>query len=655
MCGFVGFVHLEPRPLSSDNLQQTVRRMSGAITHRGPDAEGVFVDPATQVALGFRRLAIRDLTAAGHQPMESASQRYVIAFNGEIYNSEEVRAQLQSEVGSIAFRGHSDTEVLLAGIDHWGLEATIQRCVGMFAIALWDRHQQKLSLCRDRFGEKPLYYGFGRGTFLFGSELKGLRQHPSFDDKIDRHALALYLRHNYMPAPHSIFQQIKKLTPGTIVTFDLPQLKNRKFAEPRPYWSFLDTLQAGQANPFTGSMDEAVNQLETILQRTIDEQMISDVPLGAFLSGGLDSSLVVALMQSRQTQRVRSFSIGFHEKEFDEAPHAKAVARHLGTEHTELYVTPQDALDVVPLLPAMFDEPFADSSQIPTYLVAKMARQQVTVSLSGDAGDEVFGGYSRYVRGLQFAQLEKVPGVLRSGAAWMLQQVPGVQSAGSRSLMRRVYWAAELLGAKSFESAYRLLVSAWRDPLLAVDTDAVASSAFEDLPRRMQGMDPLRRMMALDTLTYLPDDIMVKVDRATMAVSLEARAPFLDHRVSEFACRLPHAHLMQSGQGKMVLRKLLAKYVPTSLTDRPKQGFGIPVDRWVRGPLLDWAESLLDPKLLADQGLFHTGHIRQVWEEHKSGRANRITQLWPILMFQAWQREGDCQSQNPLTLPKKAA
>ena len=655
MCGFVGFVHLEPRFLSVENLQQTVRKMSGAIMHRGPDSEGIFVDPQTQVALGFRRLAIRDLTVAGHQPMESASQRYVITFNGEIYNSEEVRAQLLSEVGSIRFRGHSDTEVLLAGIDHWGLAATIQRCVGMFAIALWDRQEQTLSLCRDRFGEKPLYYGFGRGTFLFGSELKGLRQHPNFDAQIDRQSLALYLRHNYMPAPYSIFQQIQKLTPGTILTVNLEQLKRKQLPAPQPFWSFIETLHEGQAAPFTGSMDEAVNQLETIMQRTIEEQMISDVPLGAFLSGGLDSSLIVALMQSRKSQRVRSFSVGFHEKEFDEAPHAKAVARHLGTEHTELYVTPQDALDVVPLLPAMFDEPFADSSQIPTYLVAKMARQHVTVSLSGDAGDEIFGGYSRYMRGLQFSKLERIPGFLRQGAAWALSQIPGVQSASSRSLMRRVFWAAELLGAKSFEAAYRLMVSAWKDPLLAVDSSAIATSAFEDLPQQFGGLGPLRRMMALDTLTYLPDDILVKVDRATMAVSLEARAPFLDHRISEFACRLPQSMLMQSGQGKMILRQLLAKYVPTSLTDRPKQGFGIPVDRWVRGPLLDWAESLLEPRILSDQGLFRTHHVRQVWEEHKSGKANRITQLWPILMFQAWQREGAGMSQSSPISMRRAA
>lgn len=654
MCGFVGFVHLEPRPLSADKLQQTVRKMSGAIVHRGPDAEGIFVDLPAQLGIGFRRLAIRDLTAAGHQPMEAASQRYVIAFNGEIYNSEEVRAQLVAEVGPIQFRGHSDTEVLLAGIDHWGLEATIQKCVGMFAIALWDRRMQTLSLVRDRFGEKPLYFGYGRGAFLFGSELKALRQHPMFDGTINRQSLALYLRHNYLPAPHSIYQQIQKLTPGTILTLTRSQLVDHRLPEPQPYWSYLETLTAGQSDPFSGALDEAVDQLEQILLRTIDEQMISDVPLGAFLSGGLDSSLVVALMQSRKAQRVRSFSIGFHEKEFDEAPHAKAIARHLGTDHTEMYVTPQDALDVVPLLPAMFDEPFADSSQIPTYLVAKMARQHVTVSLSGDAGDEIFGGYSRYVRGLQFAKIEAIPDPIRKTAAWALGQIPGVQSAGSRSLLRKVYWASALLKTSSFEDAYRLMVSAWKDPLAAVDSEAIADSAFDEVPRRLSGQSPLRRMMALDTLTYLPDDILVKVDRTTMAVSLEARAPFLDHRVNEFACRLPEPMLLQSGQGKQILRKLLARYVPTALTDRPKQGFGIPVDRWVRGPLLDWAESLLEPRLLADQGFFRCSAVRQVWEEHKSGRANRISQLWPILMFQAWHRETSAGPSETLPLRRAA-
>ncbi len=620
-------------------MQRTVRKMSAAIVHRGPDAEGIFVDPSAQLALGFRRLAIRDLSAAGHQPMEANSQRYVIAFNGEIYNSEEVRAALIAETGPLAFRGHSDTEVLLAGIDHWGLEATIQKCVGMFAIALWDRREKTLSLCRDRFGEKPLYYGFGGGTFLFGSELKGLRQHPQFDPQINRQSLALYLRHNYMPGPYSIYQHIHKLPPGTILTLTQSQLQQHQLPAPQLFWSFLDTLEAGRLNPFGGSLDEAVTQLESILQRTIEEQMVSDVPLGAFLSGGIDSSLIVALMQSRKAQRVRSFSVGFHEKAFDEAPFAKAVAQHLGTEHTELYVTPQDALDVVPLLPTMFDEPFADSSQIPTYLVAQMARQHVTVSLSGDAGDEMFGGYSRYVRGLQFAQLETIPRPLRRGVAWVLGQLPGVQSASSRSLLRRVYWAAELLGTKSFEEAYRLMVSAWRDPLLAVDSPSIATSAFEELSQPLAGHSHLRRMMSLDTLTYLPDDLLVKVDRTTMAVSLEARAPFLDHRLAEFASRLPQSHLMQKGHGKVVLRKLLAKYVPTALTDRPKQGFGVPIDQWVRGPLLDWAESLLEPRLLAEQGYFHCAHVRQVWEEHKSGRANRMTQLWPILMFQAWHRE----------------
>lgn len=639
MCGFIGFVHLEPRPATAESLQQTVRKMAEVITHRGPDAEGVFIDPQAQLALGFRRLAIRDLTAAGHQPMEAASQRYVMAFNGEIYNSEEVRRQLVAAVGPLSFRGHSDTEVLLAGIDHWGLEATIQKCAGMFAIALWDRKTGTLSLCRDRFGEKPLYYGFGRGVFLFGSELKGLRRHPLFDSAIDRQSLALFLRHNYLPGPHSIYHQIRKLVPGTIVTLTLPQLQKRQLPEPQSYWSLIETLDAGQASPFTGSLDEAVTELESILLRTIEEQMISDVPLGAFLSGGVDSSLIVALMQSRKAQRVRSFSVGFQEKDFDEAPHAKAVARHLGTEHTELYVTPQDALDVVPLLPVMFDEPFADSSQIPTYLVAQMARRDVTVSLSGDAGDEIFGGYSRYVRGLQFAKLEAIPRVLRRGIAWGLNQLPGVQSAASRSLLRKVYWAAALLGTSSFEEAYRLMVSAWRDPLLAVDSAAVAGSAFDELPARLQGHSHLRRMMSLDTMTYLPDDILVKVDRTTMAVSLEARAPFLDHRVSEFATRLPDQMLMEGHEGKQILRRLLAKYVPPALTNRPKQGFGVPVDQWVRGPLLDWAESLLEPRALADQGFLHSAHVRQVWEEHRSGRANRITQLWPILMFQAWHQE----------------
>lgn len=639
MCGFIGFVHLEPRPATEESLRQTARKMSEAIVHRGPDADGVFIDPQAQLALGFRRLAIRDLTAAGHQPMEAASQRYVIAFNGEIYNSEEVRRQLVAEVGPLAFRGHSDTEVLLAGIDHWGLEATIQKCVGMFAIALWDRKTRTLSLCRDRFGEKPLYYGFGRGVFLFGSELKGLRRHPLFDSAVDRQSLALFLRHNYLPGPHSIYHQIRKLVPGTIITLTLPQLQKRQLPEPQSYWSLIETLEAGRAAPFTGSLDEAVAELEAILLRTIEEQMVSDVPLGAFLSGGLDSSLIVALMQSRKAQRVRSFSVGFQEKDFDEAPHAKAVARHLGTEHTELYVTPQDALDVVPLLPVMFDEPFADSSQIPTYLVAQMARRDVTVSLSGDAGDEIFGGYSRYVRGLQFAKLEAIPRVLRQGIAWGLNQLPGVQSAASRSLLRKVYWAAALLGTSTFEEAYRLMVSAWRDPLLAVDSAAVAGSAFDELPARLQGHSPLRRMMSLDTMTYLPDDILVKVDRTTMAVSLETRAPFLDHRVTEFATRLPDQMLMKGHEGKQILRQLLAKYVPPALTNRPKQGFGVPVDQWVRGPLLDWAESLLEPRVLADQGFLHSAHVRQVWEEHRSGRANRITQLWPILMFQAWHQE----------------
>lgn len=625
--------------------------MTDALVHRGPDSEGHWLDAEASVALGHRRLAIVDLSPAGHQPMQSASSRYMIAFNGEIYNHLDVRADLQQRGQASAWRGHSDTETLLAGFDAWGIQGTVERAIGMFAFAVWDRQTSTLTLGRDRLGEKPLYYGWqGRGNdavFLFGSELKVLRAHPAFENNINRSALSLLLRHNYIPAPYSIYEGIAKLPPGSLLTVSLRQREPKVWA----YWSGAQVAESGVAHAFVGGAEQAVDALEVLLKDAVRQQMMADVPLGAFLSGGVDSSTVVALMQAQSSRPVKTFTIGFNEEGYNEAVHAKAVARHLGTDHTELYVTAEQARAVIPLLPTLYDEPFSDSSQIPTFLVSQLARQHVTVSLSGDAGDELFCGYNRYqMTENLWRKLAAVPLPLRklvargltsiSPQSWnrLASALAGFvpRSARFAHVGDKLHKGAGVLSSQSADALYLGLVSHWHDPASVVIGGHEPPTLLTGNVPALNGLDDVQRMMALDMLTYLPDDILTKVDRAAMGVSLETRVPFLDHRVVEFAWRLPQSMKLREGQTKWALRHVLYRHVPKALIERPKMGFGVPIDSWLRGPLREWAEDLLSETRLKREGFFNPAPIRQKWAEHLSEQRNWQYHLWDVLMFQAW-------------------
>jgi asparagine synthase (glutamine-hydrolysing) len=621
--------------------------MTDAIWHRGPDDAGIWTDSTAGLGLGFRRLSILDLTPDGHQPMASASGRYTIVFNGEVYNHRDLRTDLGSLGHS--FRGHSDTEVMLAGIEQWGVTKAIQRFWGMFAFALWDSRERRLYLVRDRMGKKPLYFGWQGSTFLFGSELKSLRIHPAFQGEINTDALATYLRHNYIPGPYSIYQGIQKLRPGTILCID-PSVPGRS-PEPEAYWDLRTVVEHGKANPFLGTEAEALLAIESLLGDAVARRMVADVPVGAFLSGGIDSSLVVALMQQHSPRPVRTFSIGFDNAAFNEAHHAKAVASHLGTEHTELYVRPEEARDVIPLLPSMYDEPFSDSSQIPTYLVSKMARRSVTVALSGDGGDEIFGGYSRYEIGARlFRKMQSVTPSLRKFIISIINYSSAESWDRGLEVLRhflprkfntlvtgdRIHKLAGLLASDGVEGLYHRMVSRWPQPTNLLLSGQEHSTVLTDSSRWSNLKDPTEIMMYLDILSYLVDDILVKVDRATMASSLECRSPLLDHRLVEFAWTLPLSHKIQGSRGKVILRRLLDGFVPQSLIERPKQGFGVPLGDWLRGPLRGWAEELLDPDRMKNQGIFQTAPIEAKWQEHLSGNKNWSYHLWDILMFQAW-------------------
>jgi len=652
MCGLTGF--FDPSAASGDeDLQCMVERMSDAIRHRGPDDAGAWADQAAGIALGFRRLAIVDLSQAGHQPMVSASGRYVTIFNGEIYNFRELRRELETLPADDrpCFRGSSDTEVLLAAIERWGLTEAIRRATGMFAIVIWDRQERALTLVRDRIGEKPLYYGWANGAFLFGSELKALAAHPHFAAaaEIDRGALTLYLRHKYIPAPYSIYRGIAKLLPGTSLT--ITAADRGVMPRPVPYWSAQEVAERGVADPFQGSEAEATDQLDALLRQTIRREMVADVPLGALLSGGIDSSTVVALMQAESKRPVQTFTIGFNERGYNEAEHAKQVAKHLGTDHTELYVTGAEALATIPRLPTLYDEPFADASQIPTFLVAELARRSVTVALSGDGGDELFAGYPRHFTGMRlWNRLHHVPSRLRHAAAHGLTVVPptgwdraiDIAELVGRGRLRqhlpgdRIHKLGRILEAETPEDLYRLIVSDWSEPSAVVLGGWEPETALTDLRRAARGLGPVERMMYLDTVTYLPDDIMVKVDRASMGISLETRAPFLDHQIVEFAWRVPLALKLRDGQGKWLLRQVLYRCVPREFVERPKMGFAVPVATWLRGPLLAWADDLLDEDRLRREGMFEPAPIRRKWLEHRSGKRNWSAQLWDVLMFQAW-------------------
>lgn len=653
MCGIAGYLFNKHRTEPTEKL---LCSMTAALTHRGPDSAGHWIDAGAGVALGHRRLAVVDLSAAGAQPMQSVSGRYMLVFNGEIYNHLNLRAELDKTGGAPAWRGHSDTETLLAGFDAWGVQATVAKVVGMFAFALWDGQERELTLGRDRLGEKPLYYGWqGTGDqaiFLFGSELKALRAHPAFGADISRDALCLYMRHNNVPAPYTIYSDIWKLNPGSLL-----KVSQRK---PKPliasYWSVPDVAMRGVQQPFAGTPVEAVGALETLLKDAVRQQMVADVPLGAFLSGGVDSSTVVALMQIQAERPVKTFSIGFHETAYDEAVFAKAVARHLGTEHTGLYVTPEQAMAVIPSLATLYDEPFADSSQIPTFLVSQMAREHVTVSLSGDAGDELFAGYNRYhVTASTWTRLSAVPRPLRQLGEWGLTRLsPSTWNriAAVSPFTRRwadvgykIHKGAWVLAAESAADVYLGLVSQWEDPAAVVLGGKENATLLTENQPAFSGLSDVERMMALDLMTYLPDDILTKVDRAAMGVSLETRVPFLDHRVVEFAWQLPlHYKLHKGDDGyttKWALRQVLYRHVPKELIERPKMGFGIPIDDWLRGPLRNWAEELLDESRLRREGYFDPLPVRQKWTEHLSGRRNWQHQLWCVLMFQAWLAEQD--------------
>jgi asparagine synthase (glutamine-hydrolysing) len=647
MCGITGFFTPEP----SRAAAETLRRMNATIAHRGPDAHGEWIDATHGIALAHRRLAILDLSEEGRQPMRSVSGRYIIVFNGEVYNFLRIRADLE-RLGH-AFRGHSDTEIMLAAFEEWGVEPSLRRFVGMFAFALWDAARGELTFARDRVGKKPLYYSIINGTLLFGSEMKALRAFPGFDAPIDRAALTLFLRHSYIPAPHTIHAGVRKLEAAHFARF-AARGHSIVEVERRCFWNAAEVQAEASANAVPATADELTNQLDELLRDAVQLRMIADVPLGAFLSGGIDSSLIVALMQTLSSRAVRTFTIGFHEDAYNEAHHARLVARHLGTDHTEVFLTPLETLAVIPKLPQMYDEPFADSSQIPTALVCSMARQHVTVALSGDGGDEGFGGYSRYLQARKlYSQGSRAPAWLRRAMSRSIPQVPmmawerfarlsrpiGVLGRRADGFGYRMLRLADRLGSESPQDLYRHLMSYWVSPTRLVAGGREPRTLLSDAPEKRDIDQFVDQMMLLDTLTYLPDDILVKVDRASMAVALEVRAPLLDHRVLEFAWRLPLRLRLHDGRGKIVMRRVLRRYLPEALFERPKTGFGVPIYRWLRGPLRDWAEDLLAERRLEREGYLKAGPIRAVWKSLQSGNSEWAfggELVWSVLMFQAW-------------------
>ena len=641
MCGLAGL-------LASSGFGEreaaTLGAMTSALSHRGPDGEGFWSDAAAGVGLGHRRLSIIDLSQAGDQPMVSADGRYVLVLNGEVYNFETLRDRLEAEGDAPAWRGHSDTEVLLAAFSAWGVEAALPRIEGMFAVALWDRQSRTLTLARDRFGEKPLYYGWAGGDFVFASELTALTRHPALDRTIDRTALAEYLTYGYVPHPRSIYAAVKKLEPGAFAVL----APGARTLSPRRYWEPVTVAAEAMTRPFTGGFEEAVAELDALLGRVVRTRMISDVPLGAFLSGGLDSSTVVALMQAQASQPVRTFTIGTDDPRLDESADARAVAAHLGAQHTEFRIGEADLLEAAPKMASIYDEPFADSSQIPTYLVSRLARQHVTVALSGDGGDEMFGGYYRHRYGDAWRRLARTPRALRFMAAGAAQALPtsaiNAASAPLRSLLperRRGDPVGDrlkkALGKWSAVDEADYLDRMYR--ICAAGRYLAGGAAVEpltrfDLPGRAASFE--ERAILSDVRHYLPDDLLVKVDRASMACSLEARAPLLDSEVFAFAWSLPMAMKVDASGGKRVLQGVLDRHLPRALWDRPKKGFGVPIDRWLRAELRDWAGDLLSEDSLRCTGLLDPRQVRRVWDEHQRGVANHAPELWTLLMFQAW-------------------
>jgi asparagine synthase (glutamine-hydrolysing) len=650
MCGICGLI--VPKADSAEGpLRALVDRMTLPLAHRGPDDAGTWAEPACGVALGHRRLSVLDLSAEGHQPMVSASGRYVLAYNGEVYNHLALRAELE---GGHPFRGHSDTETLLAGFEAWGVRRTVERANGMFALAVWDRQDRDLLLVRDRMGIKPLYYGYVGADLVFASQLCAARAHPAFAGAIDRGALALYLRHSCIPAPHCIYRDWRKLPPGTMLRLPLRAMASRAFPEPTPYWSLRDVFREGAQAPFTGTPDEAVDRLHDRLGDAVSMRRLSDVPLGAFLSGGVDSTAVVALLQAKASKPVKTFTIGFQDAEYDESAHARRVAEHLGTDHTELQLSPQQAQQTVPRLPGVYDEPFADSSQLPTVLVSELARRSVTVSLSGDGGDELFCGYTRFSLLERMWQWRaRVPASLRSAAVRSASALPGglwrgvwaiagplfpraLRQKDPAHLLHKLRLASN---AGDPQQLYRLIVSHAHDPAKLLGAVTEPETVLTS-PSSALGEAALpRRAMYWDAAQYLPEDILTKVDRASMSVALEARVPILDHRVVSLAASFPLSLQRRDGRGKWPLRQVAYRYVPAEILDRPKMGFGVPVGGWIRGPLRDWAEGLLDERRLREDGLLDPSGVRTLWRQHLDGTIPWTAELWDLLMLQAWLRE----------------
>ncbi len=625
MCGITGF--WRPSAESLDVMSRWGAAMNRALWHRGPDDGGVWTDQAAGIALASRRLAILDLSPAGHQPMTSHCGRYVIAYNGEVYNFLDIRRDLERE--GQHFVGNSDTEVLLEACAAWGVERTLGRLNGMFGFALWDTKEQTLTLVRDRLGVKPLYYGWSHNTFLFGSELKAFHSFPEFTGTLDRSSFVLFLRLGYIPTPYSIYEGIYKLPPGHLLTIAAPG----EHASPRPYWRAREVAERGIQHPFRGDIHEAVDHMDLLLRDSVRLRMLADVPVGAFLSGGIDSSLIASLMQAQTTSTVKTFTIGFTEASYNEAAYARQIAEYLHTEHTELCLSPKEALDIIPLLPGIYDEPFADPSQIPTFLVSQLARQTVTVSLSGDGGDELFGGYNEYALGTKRLRLlQGVSPIVRSVMREAVRGLGGVANGRFRK-------AEQLLKATTPEALHHFHASRWMWPEDLVPGASEPLTAFTDPGLHADALNATERMMYLDMVTYLPEDILTKLDRASMAVSLEARTPFLDYRLVELTWQLPLDFKIHRRVTKRILRSILGRYVPPGLFERPKRGFSLPLDQWLRGPLRPWVEELLDAAELRREGVLNPGPIRRAWTEHLEGKRNRATELWGILMFQAWQHK----------------
>ena len=646
MCGITGFYSK-----TSSTFDNVILKMNSAIAHRGPDSNNVWQDKNSGIIFGHQRLSILDLSRAGSQPMESGSGRFIITYNGEIYNHLEIRKELKRINLNIKWRSNSDTETLLEALEFWGIEKALNKTIGMFAFGIWDKKYRTLTLARDRMGEKPLYFGWqGKGdnkVFLFGSELKALKVHPEFNSEISRDAISLQLRHNYIPDPYSIYKDINKLLPGHYLQLKENDLKKNLLPNPKIYWSLTKSAIYGNNNQLLLSKENIQSDLEKRLKSSVKKQMISDAPLGAFLSGGIDSSTVVALMQSQSNHPIKTFTIGFSEDDYNEAQHAKKIAKHIGTDHTELYCSSKTALEVIPKLSTMYDEPFSDSSQIPTFILSQLAKQHVKVALSGDGGDELFCGYNRYISTNNWSKtFNRIPISLRKKLSYLLKSIsqnnwnnlskilPGLNQ--NTNLGHKIYKGADALEASTLSDLYYILSSQWQNP-----TDTVISSKEQEtfltkFKPELSSLNNHQKMMVIDLMTYLPNDILVKVDRASMASSLETRMPFLDHELIEHVWKIPHSLKFKNGQGKWILRQILNNYVPKNLTERTKKGFGIPLGTWLRGPLKDWAENLLNEKRLLREGYFNPKQIRDKWNEHLTNKKNWQYDLWNVLMFQAW-------------------